>query len=204
MTRRTLTILALLAAAFLVATVLAVRQGVLRAPESASVAIGGPFHLVDQTGAPVDQDMLKGKWSAVFFGFTFCPDVCPTALFSMGQVEPLLGARARDLQTVFVSVDPGRDTPAKVAAYVATPGFPKAIRGLTGDEAQVAGAAKAYRAYYQKTGAGPDYQVSHSSIIYLMNPKGRFACPISSELPPAEIARKIKAAMAQGAGATSC
>ena len=203
MTRRLLVTLALLAVVFVVFTGLAIRSGVLSPPGQADL-IGGPFQLVDQAGAPADQSMLKGKWSAVFFGYTFCPDVCPTTLFALGQAEGLLGGKAKDFQTVFISVDPARDTPAKLAAYVANPSFPKKIRGLTGTSAQVAVAAKAYRVVYQKATEGPDYLMAHSSIIYLMNPRGRFACVMAADTTPAEMARKIKAAMDQGGGAQSC
>jgi protein SCO1/2 len=203
MSRRILATLALLAVVFAVFTGLAIRSGVL-APASQADLIGGPFQLVDQAGKPVDQSLLKGKWSAVFFGYTYCPDICPTSMFALGQAEGLLGARTRNFQTVFVSVDPERDTPARLAAYVAVPGYPKTLRGLTGTPQQVAVAAKAYRVPYQKVGSGPDYAVQHSGVIYLMNPRGRFACVIAPQSAPAEMARKIEAAMQQGAGAQSC
>jgi protein SCO1/2 len=203
MSRRILVTLALLAAAFAVLTGLAIRSGVIGTAGQSDL-IGGPFQLVDQSGEPVDQSLLKGKWTAVFFGYTYCPDICPTSMFALGQVEGLLGAKAKDFQTVFISVDPQRDTPARLAAYVAVPGYPKALRGLTGTPQQVAAAAKAYRVPYQKVGSGPDYAVQHSGIIYLMTPRGRFACPIAPESAPAEMARKIEAAMQRGAGARSC
>src|SRR3954471_19706387 len=91
----------------------------------AAVEVGGPFHLKDQDGRPVDERVLKGKWSAVFFGFTFCPEACPTTLLPLGEAQDLLGPKARDFQTVFISVDPGRDTPATMKAYLNNPAFPK-------------------------------------------------------------------------------
>ncbi|MDP3299920.1 MAG: SCO family protein, partial [Phenylobacterium sp.] len=135
MSRRILALIAVLALALAILTGLAVRRGVL-GPESSGVAIGGPFQLVDTTGRTVNQDVLKGKWSVVFFGFTHCPDICPTTLFEMAQVEPLLGADAENVQTVFISVDPGRDTVAQMKAYVANDAFPKRLLGLTGSAAQ--------------------------------------------------------------------
>ena len=105
---------------------------------------------------------------------------------------------------MFISVDPDRDTPAKIAAYVGTQGYPRVIRGLTGTPAQVAVAAKAYKVFYQKAGEGPDYVVNHSSIIYLMNPRGRFACVIPAETSPQEIARRIGVAMRAGSNAEHC
>ncbi len=203
MSRRLLVILVLLAAAFAVLTGIAVRQGVL-APRPQTATIGGPFQLVDQTGRKVDQSVLKGKWSAVFFGYTYCPDACPTTLFALGQAQKLLGPKAQDFQTVFISVDPARDTPQKLAAYLATDAYPKGSIGLTGAPDQVARAAKAYHVYYQKAGEGADYAVNHSSITYLMNPAGEFACVIPYNQSPQQIAGQIRAAMAKGERADSC
>ena len=203
MSRRLLVILALLALAFAVLTAVAVRQGVL-APKQETAAIGGPFQLVDQTGRTVDQSLLKGKWSALFFGYTNCPDACPTTMFALGQAEKLLGPKAQDFQTVFLSVDPGRDTPKRLAEFLATDAYPKRVIGLTGSSDQVGAAAKAYRVYYQKAGTGAAYSVDHSTITYLMNPKGRFACVIAYNETPQQIATQVQAAMAKGDDADSC
>jgi protein SCO1/2 len=203
MSRRVLALIAVLALALAILTGLAVRRGILGSQEQ-TATVGGPFQLVDQTGASVDQDVLKGKWSAVFFGFTHCPDVCPTTLFEMAEVERQLGAKASDLQTVFISVDPERDTPAQVAAYVKNDAFPKQLVGLTGTGQQVDRAAKAYHVYYSKQGEGPDYLVNHASYTYLMSPKGRFVCVLPYELTPEETAAKIQAAMAAGPNAERC
>lgn len=203
MSRRLLVILALLALAFAVLTAVAVRQGVL-APKQETAAIGGPFQLVDQTGRTVDQSLLKGKWSALFFGYTNCPDACPTTMFALGQAEKLLGPKADDFQTVFLSVDPGRDTPKRLAEFLATDAYPKRVIGLTGSPDQVGAAAKAYKVYYQKAGTGAAYSVDHSTITYLMNPKGRFACVIAYNETPQQIATQVQAAMAKGDDADSC
>jgi protein SCO1/2 len=203
MSRRLLVILALLALAFAVLTAVAVRQGVL-APRQETAAVGGPFQMVDQTGRKVDQSLLKGKWSAVFFGFTYCPDACPTTMFALGQAEKLLGPKAQDFQTVFISVDPARDTPKQLAEFLATDAFPKQVIGLTGTPADVGGVTKAYHVYYQKAGEGAAYTVDHSTMTYLMNPKGRFACVIPYGATPQQIAAKVQAAMAQGDAAESC
>ncbi len=160
--------------------------------------VGGPFQLVDQDGKPADQSRLAGKWSAVFFGYTSCPDVCPTTLQALAQAQTKLGARARDLQVVFISVDPDRDTPAQVKAYLAAPAFPQPTLGLTGSPAQVAAVAKAYRVFYQKAGEGEAYSVSHSSVIYLMNPLGRFDRVLTESQTPTQIADQIRDAMASG------
>lgn len=203
MSRRILALIAVLALALAILTGLAVRKGVL-GPQPATAAVGGPFQLIDTSGRTVDQDVLKGKWSVVFFGFTHCPDVCPTTLFALGQAEPLLGSAADKVQTVFISVDPARDTPAQMKAYVANEAFPKRLIGLTGSTAQVDAAAKAYRVFYQKVGEGDDYTVNHAAYSYLMTPKGRFACVLPYNLTPTQMAGKIQAAMKQGASAESC
>ena len=203
MSRRLRVLIAVLAIALSLIVGLAIRKGSVGSG-SPEVAIGGPFQLVDTSGRNVDQDVLKGKWSVVFFGFTHCPDICPTTLFEMAQVEPLLGDRAKDLQTVLISIDPGRDTVAQMKAYVANDAFPKRLIGLTGSTAQVDAAAKAYRIYYQKVGDGADYQVNHAAYSYLMNPKGRFACVLAYELTPEQTAAKIRAAMQQGDRAERC
>jgi protein SCO1/2 len=206
MSRRLLVILALLAVAFAVLTGLAVQRGILsvRRPAEQTAAVGGPFQLVDQAGRTVDQGVLKGKWSAVFFGFINCPDACPTTLFALGQAEKLLGPEAGRFQTVFISVDPARDTPAQLANFLATDAFPRRVVGLTGTPEQVDRAAKAYHVYRQKAGEGAAYSVDHSTITYLMTPKGRFACAIPYDAPPEAIAAKVRAAMARGASAESC
>jgi protein SCO1/2 len=148
--------------------------------------------------------VLKGKWSAVFFGYTYCPDACPTTLFALGQAQKLLGAKAADFQTVFISVDPARDTPAQLKTYLSNPAFPTGTIGLTGSDAQVAAAAKAYKTFYQKAGTGADYTVNHMTLTYLMNPKGQLACVIDYDTPPPQLAAKIQAAMARGDDAQAC
>lgn len=203
MSRRTLAIFAVLGLAFAILTGLAVRSGVL-SPRPQTAAVGGPFQLVDQTGRTVDERLLKGKWSAVFFGFTYCPDYCPTTLFALGQAEKALGADAEDFQTVFISVDPGRDTPQQVALYLSNGSFPQKAWGLTGSPEQVDAAAKAYRVFHQKAGEGADYTVNHSTITYLMNPAGELACVLPHGTPPDVIAQKVRAAMKQGPRARSC
>ena len=203
MSRRILALIAILALALAMLTGLAVRKGFLD-PHRQSAAVGGPFQLIDTSGRTVDQSVLKGKWSVVFFGFTHCPDICPTTLFELAQAEPLLGTRAEKLQTIFISIDPGRDNVAQMAAYVANPSFPKHLVALTGSAAQVDSAAKAYRVYYQKQGEGADYTVNHAAYSYLMTPKGRFACVLPYGQGPEKTAARIRAAMALGANAERC
>ena len=168
------------------------------AQQTGQPAIGGPFQLTDQDGKPVDQRLLNGKWSAVFFGYTFCPNVCPTTLTTLGQAQGQLGDRAKDLQVVFISVDPARDTPGQLKSYLSSPVFPKGTVGLTGSADKVDQAAKAYKVFYQKEGSGADYVMDHTSLIYLMNPLGKFDRVLADSLKPDEITRQIADAMSQG------
>jgi protein SCO1/2 len=203
MSRTVWAVLAVLALAFAVLTGLALQRGVLGAKDQ-NVAIGGPFHLTDQNGRPQTETVLKGKWSAVFFGYTYCPEACPTTLLALGQVEKALGPRAADFQTVFVSVDPDRDTPKVLANYLSNTSFPRRTLGLTGTAEEVAKAARGYHVFYEKAGQGASYEVNHSTITYLMGPKGRFVCALPYGARPDVLTKMIEAAMAQGPGAESC
>jgi protein SCO1/2 len=162
--------------------------------------IGGPFKMIDQNGRPVDERVLLGKWSAVFFGYTYCPDTCPATLSALAAAQARLGPAAKTFQVVFVSVDPARDTPAQMKLYLSAQGLPAlgspgGALGLTGSPTQVADIAKAYAAIYAKVGAGPDYQVQHSAAIYLMDPQGKFARPLSEAQGPVAMAKQIVDAM---------
>ncbi|MDI1366158.1 MAG: SCO family protein [bacterium] len=190
----------LIAACVLAAVVtvgLAFRAGVFN-PAPAPAGVGGPFQLVDQNGRPATEKVLKGRWSTVFFGFTYCPDVCPGTLQGLAAATDLLGPKAKALQIVFVSVDPGRDDVKQMKDYLSADYVPKSTLGLTGTPEQVAAAAKAYRVYYAKVGDGPGYTIDHSTAIYLMDPKGRFRAVIPYNLPPEDIARRISDAMREG------
>ena len=156
---------------------------------------GGPFALVNQDGRAVDQSVLKGKWSVVFFGYTFCPDFCPTTLTTLGKAMDELGPKASNTQVVFITIDPARDTPAAMKTYISSRVFPKNIIGLTGTPAQVAQAAKEYVVYYQKEGTGSTYTMDHSTALYLMDPNGKFHSVIADGLTPEEDARQISEAM---------
>ena len=157
--------------------------------------VGGPFSLVDQDGRRVDQRLLNGKWSVVFFGFTYCPDVCPTTRQMLTQAIDQLGPAGDRVQVVFFSVDPERDTPAQLKTYLTGQGMPRRVIGLTGTPAEVAGAARAYRVFYQRAGEAADYTVNHSTVAYLMNPRGRFVRVLAYGLTPEETARQIREAM---------
>jgi protein SCO1/2 len=141
------------------------------------VAFGGPFTLVDQTGATRTDADFRGRFMLVYFGYTTCPDICPTDLQVIADALDRLGPAASRVQPVFVTVDPGRDTPAVLRDYLAN--FRPDLIGLTGSEAQIGAAAKAYKVHRVKVpmdgAAGhDDYLVNHSATTYLMGPDGRF------------------------------
>lgn len=159
---------------------------------------GGPFQLVDQDGRTVDQSLLEGKWSLVFFGFTYCPDYCPTTLTMLEATKRRLGDRADDLQIVFITVDPERDSPQALKDYLSSDGFPEGVIGLTGTPQQIADVARAYGAPYEKVGEGEGYTMNHGLTIYLMGPDGRFRAPLGHDLGPERAAGVIERVMARG------
>lgn len=156
---------------------------------------GGPFTLVDQDGRTVNQSLLDGKWSIVFFGYTFCPDFCPTTLTTLGQAMSDLGPKAKDVQVVFITIDPARDTPGEMKTYLSSRVFPRNMVGLTGTPQEIAKVAKEYVVYYQKEGTGPNYTMDHSTALYLMDPQGRFHSVIADGLTPQQDAQQISQAM---------
>ena len=144
----------------------------------AAAAIGGPFHLTDQNGRPVSDEDFRGKPFLVFFGYTHCPDVCPTTLFDVSEVMRRLGPDADKTAALFITVDPERDTPAVMKDYLSS--FDPHLSGLTGDSAAIATVAKAYRVYYKKVPLdGGEYTMDHTAIVYLMDKEGRFVSPFS-------------------------
>jgi protein SCO1/2 len=156
-----------------------------------SNAIGGPFQLVDQNGKTVTDADLKGKWSLIYFGYTHCPDACPTALNDISIALSDLGPKRDAVRPVFITVDPERDTPETLKAYVAS--FDAPILALTGSAEEVAKAAKGYRIYYAKhPEAGGDYSMDHSSVIYVMDPEGRFTASFTHESAPEQISERLK------------
>jgi protein SCO1/2 len=135
---------------------------------AAAARIGGPFTLVDDTGATVTEKTLAGKPYAMYFGYTFCPDVCPTKLLDMSRWIKKLGPDAEKLNYVFVSIDPERDTPKLMHTYLSS--FDRHIRGFTGTPEQIAKIAEEYRVYYKKIRTNDGgYVMDHSAIIYLMS-----------------------------------
>lgn len=158
--------------------------------------IGGPFTLTDHTGQTVtDRDYL-GKPTLIYFGFAFCPDVCPTALQQMGAALEILGQDADRLTPIFITVDPGRDTPDRLAVYVTSNGFPENLIGLTGTNEQVGEAAAAYAVYAARindTASTAGFTFDHTSIIYLMDKNGDFVDAFSHLDTPERIASVLKA-----------
>jgi len=154
-------------------------------------SIGGPFTLVDDTGATVTEKTLAGKPYAMYFGYTFCPDVCPTTLLDLSRWIQKLGPDADKLNYVFVTVDPERDTVQTMHAYLSS--FDKHIRGYTGTPAQIAQIAKAYRVYYKKVPTDDGgYTMDHSAIIYLMGPDNNFVTVIPYQEADASAIAKLK------------
>jgi len=141
-------------------------------------AIGGPFSLTDHNGRTVTDRDLKGRPFLVFFGFTHCPDICPTAMFEISEIIKKLGPDGDRMRALFITVDPERDTPEALKAYVSS--FDPRIIALTGDEASIAAMTKAYRAIYRKVPLKDGgYTMDHTAIVYLMDKEGRFVSPFS-------------------------
>jgi protein SCO1 len=154
-------------------------------------SIGGPFSLVDDTGAPVTERTLAGKPSVMYFGYTFCPDVCPTTLLDMSRWIKALGPDADKLNYVFVTVDPERDTQKLMHAYLSS--FDKHIRGFTGTPEQIAKIAREYRVYYKKVPTDDGgYLMDHSAIIYLMGPDEKFVSVIAYQEADASALAKLR------------
>jgi protein SCO1/2 len=178
-------------------------RAVLLAPDGAATAIargiamtgtplvGGPFRLTDQHGVGVTDEDFRGEYLLIYFGYTYCPDVCPTSLQAMAEAIDALGEHAGRVRPIFFTIDPERDTVEAMQAYV-THFHPRMV-GLTGTPEQVAAAAKAYRIYYRKAqdeGMG-DYLMDHSSLYYLMGPDGAFLTHFPYGTAPERMAAAI-------------
>jgi protein SCO1/2 len=158
---------------------------------AATTQIGGPFTLVDDTGAPVTEKTVAGKPYVMYFGYTFCPDVCPTTLLDLSRWIKKLGPDADRLNYVFVTVDPERDTVQSMHAYLSS--FDQRIRGYTGTPAEIAQIAKEYRVYYQKVPTGDGgYTMDHTAVLYLMGPDGKLVTVISYQEDDTSAIAKLK------------
>lgn len=156
------------------------------------VPIGGPFHLVNQDGMPVTEADLKGRWALIYFGYTWCPDVCPLGLATIAAaLDALPPAVAEKIQPVLITVDPERDTPEVLKEYVSA--FHPRLMGLTGTPDEIQAAAREWRVYMRKGEPRPDgnYLVDHSTFTYLMGPDGRYATHFGHDTEPEAMAAKL-------------
>ncbi|WP_431855886.1 SCO family protein [Azospirillum sp.] len=160
--------------------------------ETSAAAVGGPFRLTDHTGKTVTDADYRGKYLLIYFGYTFCPDVCPTELSTMAASLDKLGPTADRIQPLFITIDPERDTVAHMADYV--PLFHPRLVGLTGTPDEVRAVAKAYRVYAAKApgSSGEGYLMDHSSFVYLMGPDGKFIAVFPGGTSPEKMATDIK------------
>lgn len=185
-------VLVMAAAGLLLAVGLFATGLFLWASGRAGSAVGGPFRLVDQSGRVVTDASFRGRYMLVYFGYTYCPDICPTTLTEVGAALDRLGKKADRIVPVFITVDPARDTPAALRTYVGA--FSPRLVGLTGTAQEIGAAEGAYHVYSAKhvTGPGPnDYAMDHSSFLYLMGPDGRFVAPIQSGGSAEELADRL-------------
>ncbi len=159
--------------------------------------LGGPFSLIDQSGKHVTEKDYAGKYLLIYFGYTYCPDACPTELLVMGQaLDQMPQAQSDKIQPIFITIDPARDTIDKLSEYV--PSFYPRLVGLTGSDAEIAEVAKEFKVYYAKSTApnnASDYVMDHSSYVYLMNPEGKMIGIFSSDTSAEDMAKSLTAAV---------
>ncbi|MER8370774.1 SCO family protein [Mesorhizobium sp. M1378] len=170
---------------------LSICQPLVRA-DTAPVTVGGPFTLMAPDGTTVTDETYRGKWLLVFFGYTSCPDICPTTLSEIAAAIEELGPDAAKLQPLFITVDPERDTPEVMGSFTAA--FDPRIVGLTGSPQQIAAVSEAYGAYgvaRQGEAGGDDYLMDHGTHIYIMNPQGQFVEGLDSDTPSSGIAARL-------------
>jgi protein SCO1/2 len=160
--------------------------------ETSSVAIGGPFSLVDQDGKRVTEADFKGKLQLIYFGYTFCPDACPTALGTITAAMGKLGADADKVVPIFITVDPERDTQQVMKEYASN--FDPRLRALTGTVAETTAAANAYKIYFTKAEGGDPqhYLVDHSTLIYLMDRDGKYLAHFGPQATPDDVAAEVR------------
>ena len=172
------------------------RNGVQTISTGEQVSIGGPFRLTDQNQMIRTEKDFQGKYMLVFFGYTYCPDVCPTTLAVMADALQKIGSLADKVTPVFITVDPKRDTPEKIKTYLSS--FGPRFVGLTGDSTDIASVAKEYRVYYREHPPenGGEYTVDHSGVVYLMDPNGMFVANYSLDTGPdmlaADLIRRLR------------
>ena len=153
--------------------------------------VGGPFQLIDQTGKPVSDADFRGRYMLIYFGYSFCPDVCPTTLAVMAQALEKLGPEARRVTPVFITIDPERDSPKVLADYMKA--FGPNFVGLTGSAAAIKDAEKKYRVYAVKKPLGNGaYGMDHSSVLYLMGPNGKLISFYDEAISPDNLAKELR------------
>ena len=158
---------------------------------TAPAAIGGPFQLTDQSGQTVTEKSLQGRPTLIFFGFTHCPDVCPTALFEISELLHAMGNDADRVNAYFVSVDPERDSKEAIKDYLSS--FDPHLKGLTGDPEAIAKVLSAYRVYAKKVPLKDgDYTMDHTALTYLRDRDGKFVAPFNLDRPPEVAAAELK------------
>ncbi|HEY0234534.1 MAG TPA: SCO family protein [Afipia sp.] len=158
---------------------------------SPTASVGGPFRLTDQAGQVITEKNLQGRPTLIFFGFTHCPDVCPTSLFEMSEVLRAMGTDASRVNAYFISVDPERDTPEAMKNYLSS--FDPNLKGLTGSPDAVASVLSAYRVYARKVPLKDgDYTMDHTALIYLMDRDGKFVAPFNLKQTPEQAASDLK------------
>jgi protein SCO1/2 len=168
------------------------RIGYAEAGQAGSIP-SGQFTLVDHTGAIVTDETYRGKWLVMFFGFTHCPDICPTTLSKIASMMELLGQDAEKVQPLFITVDPERDTVEVLRDYVAA--FDRRIIGLTGSAEQIATVAKIYDVISQRSGDGANYTIGHSTPIYIVDPNGIYISMLDPDISPQDMTKWLRALM---------
>ena len=188
--------LALLAALLVAGTAYYFSGQIQTATGTGTALVGGPFTLTDQDGRKVTEKDFLGKYMLVFFGYTYCPDICPTELQVMSAALDSLGPKADAIQPVFITVDPQRDTPEVMKQYVGN--FHPRLMGLTGTPDEIASVAKTYRVFFSRVeNSAPDtYLMDHSTITYLMDPQGKFLKHFSYSTDSAALAKGLEEAIA--------
>jgi protein SCO1/2 len=169
---------------------------------SGTAEIGGAYDLVNQDGVAVTEADAFGKPQLIYFGFSYCPDICPMALQKMGAAQARIDPRGDKLNYLFISVDPERDTPESLKQYITANGFPKGLRGLTGTQEQIEAVKAAFKVYSQKVptpDSAADYTVDHSDIVYLMDKDGNFVEFFFGKTTVPEMAERIRTHLKTGA-----
>jgi len=165
--------------------------GLGRVVSTGQADIGGPFRLTDHTGKSVSDADFRGRYMLIYFGYSFCPDVCPTTLGVMSQALEKAGDKAGRVVPIFITIDPERDTPKVLADYMKA--FGPAFVGLTGTAAQIQDVEKKYRVYaVKKPLAGGNYGMDHSSVLYLMGPDGKLISFYDEAISPDDLAKDLK------------